>query len=73
MIVYLLTETQKELLLNQLFDEDSYFNPIQDIDNNWIISEEEISQCTNKEFTWIKDLPQIEFNPKPFTMFTITE
>ena len=73
MMVYLLTETQKDLLLDQLFDEDSYFNPIQDIEDNWIISEEEISQCTNKEFEWIKDLPQIQFNPKPNIMFTITE
>ena len=73
MIVYLLTETQKELLLDQLFDEDSYFNPIQDIEDNWIISKEEINQCTNKEFEWIKDLPQIQFNPKPTIMFTITE
>jgi hypothetical protein len=73
MIVYLLTETQKELLIDQLFDEDSYFNPIQDIEDNWIISKEEINQCTNKEFEWIKDLPQIQFNPKPPTMFIITE
>jgi len=73
MIVYLLTETQKELLIDQLFVEDSYFNPIQDIEDNWIISKEEINQCTNKEFEWIKDLPQIQFNPKPPTMFIITE
>jgi hypothetical protein len=58
MIVYLLTETQKELLIDQLFDEDSYFNPIQDIEDNWIISKEEINKCTNKEFEWIKDLIQ---------------
>jgi hypothetical protein len=28
---------------------------------------------TFKDFEWIKDLPQIEFNPKPTIMFTITE
>jgi len=73
MIVYILTEQQKELLIGKEYIKDSYFNPIQDIEDNWIISEEEISQCTNKEVEWIKDLPQIQFNPKPPTMFIITE
>jgi hypothetical protein len=36
--VGLLTESQKDSLVNQLYDEDSYFNPIQDLDENWIIS-----------------------------------
>lgn len=65
MIVYLLTEIQKDLLVGQLFDDDSYFNPIKDIDDNWIISDEEVSGLNNQEFEWVKDLPQIEFNPKP--------
>ena len=32
---------------------------------NWIISIEEINQCENPEFMWVKDLPLIEFKPKP--------
>jgi len=39
--VGLLTETEKDSLVGQLYDADSYFNPIQDINNNWIISIEE--------------------------------
>lgn len=67
--VGLLTETQKDELIGQLYDLDSYFNPIQDIDNNWIISVEEIEQCVNPNFLWVKDLPLIEYKPKPTPPF----
>jgi hypothetical protein len=63
--VGLLTEIQKDELIGRLYDEDSYFNPIQDINDNWIISIEEIDQCVNPEFIWIKDLPMIPYEPKP--------
>lgn len=62
--VGLLTETQKEQLIGQQFSPDSYFNPIQDADDNWIISVEEINYCINPDFVWIKDLPLIEYKPK---------
>jgi hypothetical protein len=67
--VGLLTESQKDSLVGQLYDEDSYFNPIQDIDDNWIISTEEIEFCVNPEFQWVKDLPLIEYKPKPSPPF----
>jgi hypothetical protein len=63
--VGLLTEIQKDELIGQLYDEDSYFNPIQDLNDNWIISIEEIDQCVNPEFMWVKDLPLIPYEPKP--------
>lgn len=62
-IVLLLTEEQKDLLVGQLFDNDSYFNPIQDRNGNWIISLEERDYNTNPEFTWVNDLPEIEYEP----------
>jgi hypothetical protein len=62
--VGLLTVEQKNLLLIQLYTEDSYFNPIQDINDNWIISIEEINYCDNPEFMWVKELPLIIFEPK---------
>ena len=65
MMVNKLTETQKELLIGQFFDEDSYFNPIQDINDNWVISIEEMHNCINPDFMWVKDLEQIEYQPKP--------
>ena len=63
--VGLLTEVQKDELVGQLYTEDSYFNPIQDADDNWIISIEEMNFCTNVKFMWVKDLDLIPYNPKP--------
>ena len=63
--VGLLTETQKDELVGQWYAPDSYFNPIEDADNNWVISQEEMQQCVNPDFMWVKDLPLIEYKPKP--------
>jgi predicted DNA-binding transcriptional regulator len=52
--VGLLTELQKDELVGQLYAPDSYFNPIQDINDNWVISLEEIEQC---DIEWVKQLP----------------
>ena len=62
--VGLLTLEQKDSLVGQLFDEDSFFNPIQDNDENWIISIEEIEQNQNPTFGWLQDLEMIIFVPK---------
>lgn len=63
--VGLLTISQKDELVGQLYDSDSYFNPIQDANDNWIISVEEMEQNENPTFVWVKDLPLIEYIPKP--------
>jgi hypothetical protein len=60
-----LTPEQADSLRGQVFLQDSYFNPIQDIEDNWIISAQEVAYCANPEFLWIKDLPMIPFVPKP--------
>ena len=62
--VYLLTIEQKDELVGQWYDSDSYFNPIQDANDDWIISVEEVDQCVNPDFLWVKDLPLIEYIPK---------
>jgi hypothetical protein len=69
--VGLLTESQKNELVGQRYDEDSYFNPIQDDFDQWIISTEEMEFCVNPEFQWVKDLPLIEYKPKPSPPFPI--
>lgn len=61
----LLTIEQKDLLVGQLYSDDSYFNPIQDIDDNWVISREEMEFCVNPNYLWVKNLPLIPYNPKP--------
>ena len=63
MLVGLLTFIEKEAVEGKQYTTDSYFNPIQDIDNNWIISVEEINYCTEENFEWVKDLPLIEWQP----------
>ena len=65
MEVLLLTEQQKDLLIGQLYTDDSYFNPIQDVNDNWVISLQERDFCTNDEFSWVNNLPIIEYKPKP--------
>ena len=67
--VGLLTETQKDSLIGQLYDEDSYFNPILDFYDQYIISVEEMKFCVNPEFQWVKDLPLIDYKPKPSPPF----
>jgi hypothetical protein len=67
--VGLLTESQKNELVGQLYDDDSYFNPIQDANDDWIISVEEMEFCVNPEFMWVKTLPLIDYKPKPSPPF----
>jgi hypothetical protein len=67
--VGLLTETEKEELIGQWYMPDSYFNPIQDADDNWVISVEEMTQCVNPDFMWVVDLPLIPYVPKPAPPF----
>jgi len=66
-LVGLLNQEQKDSLVGQLYTDDSYFNPIQDAEDNWIISTEEIINCTNEEFAWVKDLELITYVPKEVT------
>jgi hypothetical protein len=60
--VGLLTTEQADLIRGVQFAPDSYFNPIQDADGNWIISQEEINGCS---IDWVKQIPLIEFKPIP--------
>jgi hypothetical protein len=61
--VGLLTELQKDQLVGQLYAPYSYYNPIQDFYDNWIISVGEI-ECANEEFIWLKDVPLIPYTQK---------
>ena len=69
MKVYLLTEEQKESLTGKCYFNGTFFNPIQDADDNWIITKEEIEMAEYKDILWVKDLPEIEYNPKPVEGF----
>lgn len=56
-----LTIVQKDQLVGQTWDGVQYFNPIQDADGNWFISNEEVNGCTT--IAWLSTLPEIDYNP----------
>jgi hypothetical protein len=60
-----LTIKQKNQIAGQLYAEDSYFNPIQDANAKWVISTQEMDECVVEEFMWVKELPLIDYEPKP--------
>lgn len=61
----LLTSEQAEMLRGQTFLPDSYFNPIQDAQNRWVISAEEVAYCANPQMLWVKQLEMIPYERKP--------
>ena len=59
-----LTIEQKDLLIGQTWDGVQYFNPTQDADGNWFISNEEVNECTHEGVNeWIHELQEIDYNP----------
>jgi len=62
--VGLLTIEQKDLIVGQQYTTDSFFNPIQDLNDNWVISIEEMNYCDNNDYLWVKDLDLIIYDPK---------
>ncbi len=64
MLVGKLTEEQKQTIEGQQYAPDCFFNPVQDINNIWIISTQEMEGCVNPEFIFVQNLPLIEYLPK---------
>ena len=72
-MIAIITENQKNILIGKQFEVDSYFNPIEDLNNNWVISEIEYYHCLglwyldelNLELLFIKDLTLTAYEPKP--------
>jgi hypothetical protein len=65
-LVGLLTLEQKTTLLEpqrKLVQPSWYFNPIQDLELNWVISQAEIDNSIYTENEWVKTLPLIVWNP----------
>ena len=71
-MIAIITELQKDILVGKQFETDSFFNPIQDLNNNWIISEIEYYYCLglwyldelNANLLFIKDLSLTIYEPK---------
>ena len=62
MTVRQLTTEQKNSLIGVEYAQNMLFNPIQDKNEEWIISNEEADQCA---IGWVKTLPEITYVPKP--------
>ena len=59
-----ITNEQKDQLIGQTWDGVQYFNPTQDADGNWFISNEEVNGCTHEGMVeWIHTLVEIDYNP----------
>lgn len=59
-----LTPLQRNKLIGIEYIKDCNYNPIEDANGIWIISSEEVEQTTDENYLWVKDLPQIDYNPK---------
>lgn len=63
--VHLLTPDEAAILTGQEYAPESFFNPIQDLFDNWVISIYEVNNCVNEQFIWVKNTPIIIYDPKP--------
>lgn len=63
--VGVLTEQQVAQVRGATFQPDSYFNPVQDVYDRWVISAEEIAYCSNPAYLWVKELDMVVYEPKP--------
>ena len=74
-MIAIITELQKEILVGQTYDGVCYFNPIIDLNDNWIISEIEYYYCLGlwyldelqTDLQFITTLSLSEYFPKPQT------
>jgi hypothetical protein len=62
-----LTIEQKENIQGVFFDEVTFFNCVQDINDNWFIflSSTDISNLEGSQWQWVVDIPVSHFEPKP--------
>jgi hypothetical protein len=67
MELYKLTETDAGFLTGKTYAKDMIFNPVQDINGDWFISEEEVKGNTNRRYKDIlSKLELAEFLPPKF-------
>lgn len=71
-MIAIITELQKDILVGKQFEIDSYFNPIEDMNLNFVISEQEYYHCLGlwyldecpTELIFVKDLSLSIYEPK---------
>ena len=68
MKVKLLTTEQKALLVGAEITNSHFYNPSQDVEGNWFISNEECDQTSNPDYLWVKELPEIDYSRIPLDL-----
>lgn len=73
MIGYILNTEQYDQVQGQFYSDFEFFNCVQDINNVWFLflSDEDKTQIEGTEWSFILDLPQGEYIPKPSPLFPI--
>jgi hypothetical protein len=71
MIGYILTLEQYDQVQGQYINPYQFINCVQDIQGNYFFFGNEQDRVTfaNSEFSWLFDLPQAEYVPKPSPRF----
>ena len=85
MTVYKITTEDYNKIKGQAYAPDCYFNPIQDINDNWVISIEELNGIVFEQFLYLSEqqceevegeqvchyvnVTPIEYSPKPAPPF----
>ncbi len=67
MIVYILTEAEKDAIQGQEFAPFERFNCVQDVNDVWFnfVTEQQIPLVQASQYAWVLDLPQGEYVPPP--------
>ena len=67
MIGYILTSEQYEQIQGQFYRPYEFFNCVLSIDNIWFLflSDQDKTQITGTEWSWILELPEGEYTPPP--------
>jgi hypothetical protein len=55
---------QAQELHSKKFDDNQWYNPVVDNNDEYFISEEEVNQTTNPETLWVKNLPLVDIEIK---------
>ena len=62
---YRITEAQKDELIGHEWTPDDYFYPIQDVNNDWFISIQEVDGYEGTDYPWFSSLVLEDFVAKP--------
>ena len=67
----IVTNQQAEELQGVFFDSDTFFNFVQDINDNWFLflSEQDESDIAQTKYAYLLDIPLSPYEPKPLPPF----